>query len=124
MSPHNAYLRHRAEIIGILDERKWPHWWLENEISEGRIAMLSNDTAIIGVERKVYPGGYEELHGMFAAGEMGGILELIDQAVAAAELQGLDGATIASKPAWARILKSRGFVPDQLTITKELNHGA
>jgi len=39
-------------------------------------------------------------------------------------LQGLDGATIASKPAWARILKSRGFVPDQLTITKELNHGA
>lgn len=119
-----AYLRHRAEIIGILDERKFPHWWLENEISEGRIALLSNDTAIIGVERKVYPGGYEELHGMFAAGEMDGILELIDQAVAAAALQGLDGATIASKPAWARILKSRGFVPDQLTITKELNHGA
>ena len=115
-----AYLRHRAEIIGILDERKWPHWWLESEISEGRIALLSNDTAIIGVERKVYPGGYEELHGMFAAGDMDGILELIDQAVAAAELQGLDGATIASKPAWARILKSRGFVPDQLTITKPL----
>lgn len=115
-----AYLRHRAEILSILDERKWPHWWLENEISEGRIALLSNDTAIIGVERKVYPGGYEELHGMFAAGDMNGVLELIDQAVEAAKLQGLDGASIASKPAWARILKSRGFVPDQLTITREL----
>ena len=115
-----TYLRHRAEIIGILDERKWPEWWLENEIGEGRIALLSNETAIIGVERKIYPGGYEELHGMFAAGDMNGILELIDQAVAAAEMQGLDGATIASKPAWARILKSRGIVPDQLTITKEL----
>lgn len=119
-----AYLRHRAEIIGILDQRKWPYHWLERMIAEGHIALLSNDTAIIGVERKVYPGGYEELHGMFAAGDMDGILELIDQAVAAAALQGLDGATIASKPAWARILKSRGFVPDQLTITKELNHGA
>ena len=119
-----AYIKHRAEIIGILDERKWPYHWLERMIAEGKIALLSNETAIIGVERKVYPGGYEELHGMFAAGDMGGILELIDQAVAAAELQGLDGATIASKPAWARILKSRGFVPDQLTITKELNHGA
>jgi len=119
-----AYIRHRAEINGILDQRKWPYHWLERMIAEGKIALLSNETAIIGVERKIYPGGYEELHGMFAAGEMDGILELIDQAVAAAELQGLDGATIASKPAWARILKSRGFVPDQLTITKELNHGA
>ena len=115
-----AYIRHRAEILSILDERKWPHWWLENEISNGRIALLSNDTAIIGVERKVYPGGYEELHGMFAAGDMNGVLELIDQAVDAAKLQGMDGASIASKPAWARILKSRGFVPDQLTITREL----
>ena len=115
-----GYLRHRAEIIAMLDQRKHPHWWLENEISEGRIALLENDTAIIGVEKKVYPGGYVELHGMFAAGDMAGVLELIDLAVAAAEMQGCDGATIASAPAWGRILKSRGFVPHQLTITKEL----
>ena len=119
-----AYTRHRAEIIGILDQRKYPHWWLEREISEGRIGLLHNDTAIIGVERRVYPGGYEELHGMFAAGEMAGILELIDEAVAAAAITGLDGASIASTPAWGRVLKSRGFVPHQLTITKELGDGA
>ena len=115
-----AYLRHRAEIIGILDERKYPHWWVESQISKGRIALLSNDTAIIGVERKEYPGGYTELHGMFAAGDMAGVLELIDAAIEAARLQGMDGATIASTQAWARVLKSRGFVPNQLTITKEL----
>jgi hypothetical protein len=118
-----AYLRHRAEIIGILDERKYPYWFVESQISEGKIALLSNDTAIIGVERRVYPGGYEELHGMFAAGAMDGILELIDEAVAAAEMTGLDGASIASVPAWGRVLKSRGFVPHQLTITKELAIG-
>lgn len=115
-----AYLRHRAEIIGLLDERKFPHWWLESEISEGRIALMHNDTAIIGVERKAYPGGYQELHGMFAAGDMDGVLSLIDEAVEAARMAGLDGASIASTAAWGRILKSRGFVPHQLTITKEL----
>lgn len=104
----------------MLDERKYPHWWVENEISEGRIALIDNDTAIIGVEKKVYPGGYVELHGMFAAGELDGILELIDAAVQVAEAQGMDGATISSREGWARILKSRGFVPQQLTIAKEL----
>lgn len=115
-----AYLRHRAEIIGMLDERKWPHWWLENEISEGRIALLENDTAIIGVEKRVYPGGYVELHGLFAAGELDGILELIDFAVEGARMQGMDGAAISSRQGWARILKSRGFSPQQITIAKEL----
>ena len=114
-----GYLRHRQEVASILDPRKWPLEWLEGEISEGRIAILENDTAIIGVEKKVYPGGYVELHGMFAAGELNGILELIDAAVQVAEAQGMDGATISSREGWARILKSRGFVPQQLTITKE-----
>lgn len=105
----------------MLDERRWPLWWIEGEISAGRIGLLANDTAIIGVERREYPGGLAELHGMFAAGEMAGILELIDQAVLTAE--GFDCAAISSKPAWGRILKSRGFVPHQLTIVKNLATG-
>jgi hypothetical protein len=120
MGGNDAYLRHRAEIIGILDERKWPYHWLERMIAEGHIALMSNDTAIIGVERKVYPGGLEELHGVFAAGDMDGILELIDAAVAAATLQGMDEATISSRPGWQRALKSRGFELNQVTITKSL----
>lgn len=97
--------------------------WLEREIAAGRIALLENETAIIGVERRVYPGGYTELHGMFAAGDMAGVLLLIDEAVEAARQQGLDGAAISSKPAWGRILKGRGFEPGQLLIVKELNCG-
>lgn len=115
-----AYLRHRAEIAGMLDERRWPLWWVEGEISAGRIALLANDTSIIGVERREYPGGLIELHGMFAAGEMAGILELIDAAVLVAQQQGMDCAAISSAPAWGRILKSRGFAPHQLTIVKDL----
>lgn len=108
----------------MIDERRWPLWWLEQQISEGRIALLDNDTAIIGVERREYPGGLVELHGMFAAGDMAGILELIDAAVLVARQRGMDCAAISSKPAWGRILKSRGFEPHQLTIVKDLSDGS
>lgn len=119
-----GYLRHRAQIIGMLDDRRWPYWWVENEISEGRITLLESETAVIGVEKKSYPGGLVELHGMFAAGELDGILELIDHAVEAARLQGCDAAAISSRPAWVRLLKSRGFEPHQQTIVKDLRNGA
>ena len=93
-------------------------------MADGAIALRENETAIIGIEVRRYPGGLQELHGMFAAGDMTGVLELIDETVAAARLAGCDTAAISSFPAWGRILKSRGFVPDQLTITKELSDGA
>jgi glutamate 5-kinase len=118
-----GYLRHRAQIVGMLDERKWPHWWVENEISEGRITLLENETAVIGVEKKVYPGGLIELHGMFAAGEMAGVLELIEQAVEAARIAGCDVASIDSNPAWQRILKDKGFRPVKTLIEKDLRDG-
>ena len=124
MVGNDAYLRHRAEIAGILDERRFPLWWVESQISEGRIALMSNDTAIIGVERREYPGGLIELHGMFAAGDMAGVLELIDQAVEAARLAGCDVASIDSKAGWSRVLKSRGFVPAKTLIEKDLHYGA
>ncbi len=69
-----ALVRHRAEIASILDERFYPLWWVEAEIAAGRIAIMANDTAIIGFEAKRYPGGATEVHGMFAAGELEGIL--------------------------------------------------
>lgn len=119
-----SFLGHREEIAGMLDQRRYPLAWVEQQISEGRIALLENETSIIGVERREYPGGLIELHGMFAAGEMGGILGLIDAAVLVARQQGMDCAAISSVPAWGRILKSRGFEPHQLTIVKDLNDGA
>lgn len=118
-----TYAQHRAEIASILDERRWPLAWVEQQIIEGRIALLENDTAIIGVERREYPGGLVELHGMFAAGDMAGVLELIDQACAAGKLAGCDVASIDSKPAWQRILKDRGFRPVKTLIEKDLDDG-
>ncbi len=119
-----ALVRFRDEIAALLDARKWPMDWVDAQIEAGRIAVHENDTALIGVEVREYPGGLRELHGMFAAGEMAGILQLIDESVAAARLNGLDAATIASRPGWARALKGRGFNVDQVTITKDLRDGA
>jgi hypothetical protein len=104
----------------MLDPRKWPIEWVEEQIAEGRIALFENDTALIGVERRHYPGGLVELHGMFAAGGMVGILELIDLACAAGQKAGCDVAVISSRPGWQKALKSRGFEPIQVTIAKEL----
>lgn len=116
-----SYADYRDEIIGILDERFHPYWWVEQQIAAGAIKTMENDTAIIGVEVKTYPGGAVELHGMFAAGELSGILELIDQVCEAARLSGCTIATISSRSGWAKILKSRGFEMRQQVISKELS---
>lgn len=113
-----GYLRHRAEIIGMLDERRFPYWWVENEISEGRIALLENETAIIGVEKKVYPGGLVELHAMFAAGDLDGIRELEALACEAARMQGCDVTAIESRPGWERVFPD--YRKEQVRIVKEL----
>lgn len=113
-------MRFRAEIEAMLDPRKWPIEWLESRIADGSVTLIENDTALIGVERRHYPGGLVELHGLFAAGAMAGILELIDLAVAGARQAGCDIAAISSRPGWAKALKPRGFLPTQTTIVKEL----
>jgi hypothetical protein len=120
----NAFARHRDEIASILDERFYPLAWVEQEIAAGRIGLMHNDTAIIGIERRVYPGGAVELHGMFAAGAMAGVLELIDLAVDAARLAGCTVAAIDSKAAWGRVLKARGFAVDRTRIVKDLADGS
>ncbi len=117
-------MRFRAEIEAMLDQRKWPMAWVDQQIATGRIAIHENATALIGVEVREYPGGLMELHGMFAAGDMAGIMELIDETIAAARLAGCDTAAISSRPGWAKALKGRGFQVEQVTITKELNDGA
>lgn len=113
----------RSEITSILDERFYPFWWVEQQIAEGRIGLMENDTAIIGVERKEYPGGAVELHGMFAAGELNGILELVDHACEAGRKSGCTIATIASRPGWSKVLQSQGFEVRQQVISKEMSDG-
>lgn len=86
--------------------------------------LFDNERAVIGVEKRVYPGGLVELHGLFAAGELGGILPLVEEACAAARIAGCDIASISSTPGWLRVLKGRGFRLVQQTIEKDLTDGA
>jgi len=110
----------RQQVRGLLDERFYPFEWVEAEIAEGRIATLMNETAIIGFEAKRYPGGATELHGLFAAGDLDGILDLIDQVCSLGTELGVTVAAIESRMGWQKVLKTRGFAPDRLRIVKEL----
>jgi hypothetical protein len=112
--------RFRGEIAGILDQRFYPLAWVEQQIAAGQIGIVENETACIGVETRIYPGGASELHGMFAAGELDGILQLIDAACDQAARLGFTVAAIESRSAWGRILKSRGFETDRVRIVREL----
>ncbi len=119
-----AYLRHRAEIASILDERFYPLWWVESQISEGLIDLLANETAIIGLQLRTYPGGAKELHGMFAAGDKASIRELVKQALAIGKGAGLTCAAIESRSGWGREFRDLGFVRDRVRIVKDYGNGA
>lgn len=119
-----AYQDHRAEIAALLDPRCYTIEWLDCEILNGAIRVMGDDRAVIAFEVKNYPTGALELHGMVAAGELPAILGLIEQAEEWARAQGIAFASIASRPGWARVLAGRGYAVDQVTIKKDLRHGA
>lgn len=114
------YLEHRDEIAGLCDPRFYPVEWIDRQVWTGKIRIMSNETSIIGFELKHYPGGATEIHGMFAAGSLEGILPLIDRAEEFGRELGCTVATIASREGWAKVLKSRGYGPHQVTLIKEL----
>jgi hypothetical protein len=97
--------------------------WVEQRIADGSITLLENEAGMIGVERRHYPGGLVELHGLFAVGDLDAILELIDLACEAGRLAGCDVAAISSRPEWARVLRTRGFRVEQQVIVKDLRDG-
>lgn len=119
-----AYTRHRTEIAGILDERFFPLWWVESQISAGHIGLAHSDDALIGFEVRTYPGGARELHGMFAAGDKDAIRELVVQVCDAAAISGCHVAAIESRPGWAREYRNLGFQTDRVRIVKDLANGA
>ena len=115
MSPLDRF---RSHIEAILDPRKWPIEWVEQRIADGSITLFENDTAMIGVERRHYPGGLVELHCLFAAGELAGVLALDEIACEAGRLAGCDVATVASRPGWGKVLTDYQVM--QHVLTKEL----
>lgn len=114
----DAYAAHRDAIAGMLDERKYPLAWVDREVAEGRIAVVGDEVACVGVTRREYPGGAVELHVMFAAGELEACLCIWDKIEAAAV--GFDLAAVESRDGWVRALASRGFAKEQVRLVKGL----
>lgn len=117
------YQRHRSEIAAMLDPRCYSINWLDVQLLAGLAAAKGNDTAAIVFTVKTYPAGATELHGLVAAGELAGILDLIEQTEAEAREAGVTFACIASRPGWARVLKTKGYEMHQTELRKELRHG-
>ena len=116
-----AYLLRRAEIGALLDPRCYTLEWLDGQVWCGRIKVWHSDDALILAEVRTFPAGAREIHGMMAVGELGGIVGLIEHAEQWAASEGIEFATIASRPGWARVLKSRGYETYQTDVRKELS---
>ena len=116
--PH--YLSHRDEIAALLDPRCYTMDWLDGQVWCGRIMTWADDTAILLTEVRMFPAGAREIHAMLAAGDVGGIVGLSAKAEAWAVSEGIEFATVASRPGWAKVLKSRGYEPHQCNLRKEL----
>lgn len=114
------YYRHRNEIADLLDPRCHSIDWLDGELAADNALAFGNETAVIVVTVKQYPAGATELHGLVAAGDLGGILALIEQAEQWGQNAGLTFACIASRPGWARVLKPRGYSVNQVELRKDL----
>ena len=116
----DAYLRHRSSLAQVLDPRCYTLEWVDSEIAEGRISVRATEDAIILTQVRTFPTGAREIHGMAAAGELPSILALIQQAEQWARSQGIEFATVASRPGWQRVLAPYGYQVHQVELQKEL----
>ena len=123
MSDMTAYHKWRPEFERALDPALYTISWLDAQLWSGRAWFWGNGVAGIVAELRHYPTGAIDIHGLIAAGDPDEISSvLIPQAEAWARSIGCVGAIIESRPAWARILKSRGYEPHQLAVRKELTN--
>lgn len=120
MSEVDEYLRFRDEVASILDPNLYSIEWVDAQVWSGAFRLFASANAIIAVELKPYPTGAIELHGMFAAGDMAEIVELIERAEDWGRSMGCIYATISSRPGWAKVMKTKGYEVDQVMIRKVL----
>jgi hypothetical protein len=115
------YARWRIEFAKALDPAHYTIEWVDAQLEAGLYLLDATDKAAILTEAKVYPTGVWEVHGVLAAGDMREIADiLIPLAEERARRAGAIGASIASRPGWARVLKSRGYRIDQVEVRKDL----
>ncbi|MGJ3630213.1 hypothetical protein AB5I41_31455 [Sphingomonas sp. MMS24-JH45] len=64
----------------MLDQRKWPLSWLDDEIASERATAFASRNACIVTALRQYPGGAVEIHGLGATGDSSEIVSLVSQA--------------------------------------------
>lgn len=113
------YQRFRGQFAEVMDERFYTLEWLDRHIHNNIFRFWSNDTSAIIAKIIEYPTGAKEVHGMIAAGELEGILELIPKAEAWGLSLGAIVAGISSREGWSRALPD--YSVHQVEIRKELS---
>lgn len=114
------YLAFRDDIAAILDPRCYTIEWLDEQILTGTMQLWADETAALVTQFKHYPAGARELHAMVAAGSLEGISEMRVRAEDWARGLGIEFASAASRPGWARILERFGYALHQIEMRKEL----
>lgn len=114
------YKAHRDEIASLLDPRCHTIDWLDTQLLSGDVLAFGNATSVIIITVKAYPAGATELHGLAAAGELDGILALIEEAEKWGARAGITFAVISSRPGWSKVLKSKGYAVHQVEVRKDL----
>lgn len=114
------YAHWRGRFLEAVDQDLHPAWWIDNNVADGTWRFWGNDDAAILVELKQYPSGALEVHGLVAAGEVSAIKALIPLAEEYGRDCGATRASIASTPAWSRLMRDEGYQIEQVTIVKGL----
>ncbi len=116
-----GYCEFRARFEEVADARYHPMGWLDQQILDGNFQFMRSANAAIIIERREYPSGATDVHGVIAAGDLAEIVQLlIPRAEAWGRENGCIAALIESRPEWARVLAPHGYEPHQLTIRKGL----
>lgn len=114
------YQRWRDGFAEALDPRFYTIAYVDELIWTGAANFFSNEHAAAIAEIRIYPTKAMDVHGLVAAGDVNAIIELIAEIEAWGKSLGCIGGVIESRPAWARIMKSKGYEPHQIAVRKDL----
>ncbi len=121
----STYVEWRDAFADVIDERYYTLDWLDMRLLNGEVRFWGSANAAIIAELRDYPTGAKDVHGLIAAGDVREIItDLIPKAEAWGRENGCVAALIESRHAWSRVLASYGYSTHQVTVRKELPHGA
>lgn len=115
-----SYLEWREEFAKALDPTFYTIHYLDSLVWAGRAFFFENGTAAAVAEIRAYPTSAKDVHGLVAAGDLTGIVDLIPEIEAWAKRMGCIGAIVESRPGWQKVLKQYGYQPHQIAVRKVL----